>query len=390
MSALRGNPTVLRFRVKGELPATELRTKFVKHVRARVFIPIDPEGEEELSVGWCSPLNDEDLDLGPEKVFFGERVYLAIRQDRLKPSAAALKRVFALRLAEQERETGTALGRRERNVLKHAVARELRQRLVPQTRTAQAVWDLSAHKGGVGRLYLFAASKWAVEALLELFVKTFGLELESEGAVTWVRDEVSSDAIDRLRPALFAAGTEGPEPDRGRVEYCLGREFLCWLIFHSGDADGLIEDFGIAFGEKVTFQSIAGPVTDVVLKGDAPAGSDDARVALAGGLSPREAELVVTSGDDSFALVLTEGFALKRVRLPVKLAPVEGDEVKADRADDVLADRMGLLERLDSLIWRAFRHFLALRTSELWTEQTLPDVRSWLEWGAVDGASEQA
>jgi DNA recombination-dependent growth factor C len=384
MSALRGNPTVLRFRVKGELPA-DLRKKFVKHMRVRAFEPINPEGEVELSVGWCSPLNDEDLDLGPEKVFFGERVYLSLRQDRLKPSAAALKRVLALRVAEHERVSGTAVGWRERRLLKHTVKRELRQRLVPQTRTAQAVWDLSSHKGGVGRLYLFAASKWAVDALFELFVKTFGLELQGEEANTWLHDEVPAATIEALRPAAFAGGIEAAE---GSGERCVGREFLAWLLYHAGDADGALDDFAIAFGEKVTFQSLTGPVTDVVLKGDAPAGSDDARVALAGGLSPREAEIVVTWKGDTFSLVLTERFALKRVRLPVRLAPVESDEVKADRADDVLGDRMQLLEALDSLLWRAFKHFLDLRTSSLWAEQVLPDIKTWLEWSAISQAHE--
>jgi hypothetical protein len=111
-------------------------------------------------------------------------------------------------------------------------------------------------------------------------------------------------------------------------------------------------------------RSIAGAVSEAVLKGDAPAGSADARVALAEGLSPREAELLVHVGKNVFRLLLeADTFGVKRAKLPDTLQPV---------------DRMGLLEQLDDALRRAFLHFLQLRTSPAWEAQTLPAMATWL------------
>ena len=166
----------------------------------------------------------------------------------------------------------------------------------------------------------------------------------------------------------------------------LAREFLTWLAYHAesaggqfkGGGDAGVEPFTIVFGGKLTLRTLAGQVTDVVLKGASPALSADLRYALAGGLSVKEAELRLDQGDRSYTLALAaEHFDLKRVKLPAALSEEEGEVAEETRVDD----RLDLLAGLEASLRHAFGHFLALRARPAWSRDVVPAIRAWLEAG---------
>lgn len=153
----------------------------------------------------------------------------------------------------------------------------------------------------------------------------------------------------------------------------LGREFLTWLLFHVDDCDGIFEGFRIGFGEKVRLRSVAAEVDDVVLKGGAPGDSLDARFAVAGGFSVREAELVLDVGDQKYEFVLvSDSFDCKRVRLPALLSEKEGDDL-----DEVLEERSAFLDQLYECLRKAFKTFLEIRLGSDWPE-VVSSIRTWL------------
>jgi recombination associated protein RdgC len=204
MGALRGSISVRRYRVFGKLPR-EIRTRYTKQIRVHAHVPIDPASEVDKSVGWVSAIDPYDADLDADKVFFGERLVLGLRVDTLKAPPAEVKRILAERAASEEERTGKPLGRRERRVLGQLIERELRARVFPRTRVVDLAWHFGEHgqrplvtadgpdeERGQSRLYFWSTSKAANELLLELFPKTFGLELEPEGPGQWARERVKS------------------------------------------------------------------------------------------------------------------------------------------------------------------------------------------------------
>lgn len=193
----------------------------------------------------------------------------------------------------------------------------------------------------------------------------------------------------KLEPTLreeIAASGETPVDEREAAERAdredlgfLAREFLTWLVHHADveggafAASGEVAEFSIGFGGRLALRTHAGQVTDIALKGPSPAISPDARYALAGGLSVKEADLRLDQGDRAFTFALAaDHFDLKRVKLPALLTEEE---------DDQADERLALLADLDAALQVAFAHFLDVRTRASWTRSVVPAIREWLADG---------
>jgi hypothetical protein len=185
--------TVRRYRVAGDLPR-DVRSMFLRSVRAHSFAPIDPSSDEINAIGWVNSEDREDADLSLGKIMFGDALVLSMRHDTLKPPPREVAELARQKVRQVEAETGNPLGRRELRLVKATVERELRQRILPRIRTVDMAWDLGVHAltGGVGRLYFWSTGKTANENFLDLFVKTFtkpwGIEIQPEGPDRWARD----------------------------------------------------------------------------------------------------------------------------------------------------------------------------------------------------------
>jgi DNA recombination-dependent growth factor C len=211
MGALKGSISVRRYAVVDPLPA-DVRRKFLKGLRAHAFLPLDPKGEVDRSSGWVSVLDADDTELSTEKVFFvaagGEQLRVSLRLDVLKPPGGELRRQANARVAAKEAEEGRPLTKREKRALKEEVARTLRQRAFPRVRVMDLIWHLDAQ-----RIYFWAQSKAANELLLDLFVKSFGLAIEPEGAARWVRATVDAKQVAKLEPTReLWLGFDGVRP----------------------------------------------------------------------------------------------------------------------------------------------------------------------------------
>ncbi len=166
MGALKGSVSVRRYLVRGEPPRDKGR--IVKGVRAHALVPIDPRSDVERSVGWASLEDPEDVDLTSDRIFTGDCLALALRVDTLKPPAAIVKRLVLERL----RALGRKPNRAEKTAMKAEVTKQLRGRYYPATRTVDLVWQIDA-----GRVFFWSHAKGANELAVELFAKSFGLEL---------------------------------------------------------------------------------------------------------------------------------------------------------------------------------------------------------------------
>ena len=171
-------------------------------------------------------------------------------------------------------------------------------------------------------------------------------------------------------PKIATPSTE-PNSDEQQDFAFLGREFMTWLVWRCARGEAAFEDdggeFQIAFGGKLRLSS---PVNDATMKGRAPAGSVWCQAAIGSGATLREAELSVARGEREFRFTLVgETLDLKGVKLPSPLK---------DAGDDRLADRMALLEELESCITATFQAFVRERTRPVWARSIIPDMRDWL------------
>src|SRR3954451_12607158 len=132
MGALKGSIAVRRYAVLDPLPGGDVRQKFTRGVKAHVCQPVDPKGDVDRSIGWVSILDNGDLEIRQDKLFFvapgGEQLRVTLRIETLRPPAAEVRRRLASRAAEMEAAEGRPLTRREKSVLKTEIIRTLKLR----------------------------------------------------------------------------------------------------------------------------------------------------------------------------------------------------------------------------------------------------------------------
>lgn len=185
MSALTGSLSYARFFVarpgsnEQELPRDFLddaQAKILHHVMR----PLDADEPDAERSGWCVLGDALDVSMPRERVYLDGYLNLGFRTDRWAiPGPLLRTKMRQAGSAYLESKGRTRLTRRERTELKEVVVRELRKKLVPSTRVVDLTWSLEE---GVVRFFSHATS--ATQAMLDLFQRTFGIELVGESPYT--------------------------------------------------------------------------------------------------------------------------------------------------------------------------------------------------------------
>jgi hypothetical protein len=170
MGALQGSVTVRRYVVRGDAAVDP--AKIVRGARAHALVPIDPASDAEKVCGFAAIGDPTDLDLGAEKMIFGATVALALRVDTLVPPASVVRRL----VAEKLRASGKRPNRAEKRTATEEVKRSLRGRTLPVMRAIDLVWQVDE-----GTVFFWSHARHANEMAIDLFFKSFGLELVPRG-----------------------------------------------------------------------------------------------------------------------------------------------------------------------------------------------------------------
>jgi DNA recombination-dependent growth factor C len=170
MSLLQGSLSLRRFLVLGPVPADQ---DLVEGLRQDQFRPFE-DGLEEERLGWCDWRNplicppDDNWVIQERFAIFG----LRIDTRRVPPSL--LKAHVDLRTQQLMKEKDLAfVGKEARISLQDEVKVELLLKVLPTPKVVEVAWDL---KGGV--LWTTASSSKTQGALVGLFMKSFGCELQ--------------------------------------------------------------------------------------------------------------------------------------------------------------------------------------------------------------------
>jgi DNA recombination-dependent growth factor C len=210
--------------VRGEKPNDPER--IVKGVRAHVLIPIDPRTDAEKVCGWAALTDPTDLDLTAEKMFFGPTVALALRVDTLVPPPSVVKRLVAERL----KATGRRVNRAEKMAAKEEVKKSLRHKTLPTTRAVDVVWQSDRDT-----VHVWSHAKNTNEMVIDLFFKSFGLELVPRGpTIVGGRGAIPPGLAATPEMVLGFPGMPGrPLPEDGQDDETLDEDDLVSEMTHA-------------------------------------------------------------------------------------------------------------------------------------------------------------
>lgn len=164
----------------------------------------------------------------------------------------------------------------------------------------------------------------------------------------------------------------------------LGPEFLTWLWYRSDlqggvfDAGGELGPFELWFDDKLVIAAPAVNAMESSFKGGHPASSVEARTSLRLGKLASEAKLRVVRASQEWSFVLkADQLQTTGIKIPAVLSQED---------DEVLNERMILVEQLDTMLKALLRQFLELRVSPAWENDELPAIRAWVasEGGALE------
>jgi len=170
MSLLQGTLSLRRFLVLGPVPT---EADLLEGLRQDAFRPFE-DGLEEERLGWCDWRNL--LITPPEAEWVTQERFaiFSLRLDTRKVPSALLKAQVELKLQSLQKEKDLAfVGKEARTSLQDEVKAELLLKVLPTPRVSEVAWDL---KGGM--LWTTASSSKTQSALIGLFIKSFGCELQ--------------------------------------------------------------------------------------------------------------------------------------------------------------------------------------------------------------------
>ncbi len=170
MSLLQGAFSLKRYLVLGPVPEEKDLLAGLDEQRYRPF----EDGTEEERFGWVDWRNP--LITPPEAEWVGQDRFalFGLRIDTRRVPPVLLKAHVDLRLAGLMKEKDLAfVGKEARISLQDEVKVELLRKVLPTPKVVEVAWDL---KGGL--LWTTATSSKVQGVLAQLFVKSFGLELQ--------------------------------------------------------------------------------------------------------------------------------------------------------------------------------------------------------------------
>ncbi len=204
MGAFQGGLTYRQYRVRDKLPQ-HWQAKVQQGLAANVAKSIDPEGDEDRAVGWCSAQFILDTHVTLDTCLYDPYLVMAMRLETLTVPAGLLKMHCEAEERKVKRELKKeALSRYERAEIRERVEAALRKRLLPSLRSFEVVWNTES-----GVVRFFSTNKGLNEELMELFEDSFGLVLIPDYAYTMAQEPALglSDeqlaALDAVEPTPF-------------------------------------------------------------------------------------------------------------------------------------------------------------------------------------------
>lgn len=183
MGAFQGGITYRQYRINEHLPPKWQR-KIQEGLSKNLAREINPQGEDERSVGWCNAHFALDASLTLEQCLYNEYIVVGMRVDTL----TVPKRLLVIYCEREERRAmrelkKEVLTRYERAEIREQVEKMLRKKVLPTIKSTEMVWNWET-----GYVRFFSTSKGLNDEFIDLFEDSFGLTLTPEYAYTLAQD----------------------------------------------------------------------------------------------------------------------------------------------------------------------------------------------------------
>jgi hypothetical protein len=390
MGFASGSVSFRRFAVIGsEKDMPEIADeKLLETLAGHALKPAEFGGVEEVEYGWSGGRHIFDGQFTFDRNVFNDAVSFALRIDTNKVPGDVSK---AYQIMEEDAVAASnpsgfiskSQKRGVKDLVRQKIEEEMNSGRFRRSKLAPILWDVP------GRMLYSTASGSTAEKLLEIFQRTFGLELEpltaGSRALYILEGRGKRRDYEDLRPTRFAYGPDGesvhpeyPWVAKGpQPKDFLGNELLVWL-WHEADArSGLVTtdgagDVTIFFDKALELDCAYGQTGKDSIRGSGPSRTPEARDALRVGKVPRKAGVILDwSGSPCELSLSAESLAVGAARLP------EIDQKDADTPRKVFEERITLLRDLAKVIDGLFGAFLKLRTSSAWEGQA-NGMRRWI------------
>lgn len=391
MGFASGSMSFRRFAVMGEQPEA-IDQDMLDKLAQFALRPGEIGAPEEVEYGWSGGRHVLDGQFSFENNVYADTLSFALRIDTNKVPGD-LKRAYAMMEEDAVAATNPSgfISKNQKRDVKDSVRKriddELRDGRFRRSKMLPILWDLPT-----ATLYC-NASGGALEQLMEIFERTYGLTLMplSAGTIALKILEPRGKRRDYedFRPTRFVPGPEGesqwpeypwvlkgPEP-----KDFLGNEFLLWLWHEAEVKDGSIMTGGggggagageatVMIDRSLDLDCAYGASGKDSLRATGPTRMPEARDALRSGKLPRKAGFILDVNGVQFSFALNaETFAVGAAKLP--------DIEEAETPRVVFEERIALLRELARALDGMFETFLQYRASSAWEGQTA-SLRRWI------------
>jgi hypothetical protein len=379
-----GSVSMRRFVVSGDLPKT-VDEALLETLDRHKLSPSADDAPAEIEYGWCGGRHVLDNQFDFERNIFNDAISFALRVDTNRVPAELR---LAYKMMEEEAvAAGNPSGfiskkqkKSVRETLAQKMDEEIRSGKFRRSRITPVLWDLP------GEAVYSPASPTAGEKLMELFERSFGLELQPLSAGSLAQKMLESRGRRRdyedFRPTRFVLGDGGdghypeyPWTAKGaQPKDFLGNEFLLWLWHEADENDGTIKtesaEVTLFIDKSLDLDCAYGQTGRDSLRGAGPARMPEARDALRTGKIPRKMGMILDAAGQQFTLTFNaETFGIGSARLP------EVEDAETPRV--IFEERITMMRDLWHAIDAMFEAFLKRRTSSAWESQT-SSIRKWI------------
>jgi hypothetical protein len=385
MAFSSGTISTRRFAVLGKSPKL-IDQEHIERLSANALAPDDDGVPEEVAYGWNGGRHILDQRFDFEHNVFNDALSFAMRVDTNRVPSE-VKKAYQI-MEEDAVAAGNPSGfiskklkKEVKETLSRKLDKELKTGKFRRSKLTPVLWDTAT------KTVYSPASGGAAEKLMELFERSFSLELEPLSAGTAARNLLESRSrlrdYEDMRPTRFVLSTEG---DNHYPEYpwtakgpqpkdFLGNEFLLWLWHEADHRDGTVAvDSGksvtIFLDKMLDLDCAYGQSGRDGLRGTGPGRMPEARDGLRSGKVPRKAGLILDAAGQQFTFTLNaESLMFSGLKLP--------EVEEADTPRTLFEERVTLLRDLSKSVDSMFDSFLKIRCSSAW-ESHAGSIRKWI------------
>lgn len=369
MPILTSNSTFVRFSITPPV-VSDMGSYLAEVFKNAAFK--EPEPLQKVATGFSSIEDMFDSDFPYASYDKGEYIAFNFRIDERKIPPSIFKQF----LHESEKEfrrkhEGKRPYRDQWSELKTAVELKLLNKILPQPKAYQVVWNFS-------QKYLLAGMTQTkiIDTFLEYFEKHLKLHPKPLNIINLALEDAKLD--DKQKD--FLAGIIAQEHEKSTTrKISLGSEFLTWIWFYSDHTNGQMKtlkgkDFSFSIGGRIVLGQVIEERVQKVICMDTASVLTEARAALKEGKQIQEVQINVTAGENNYSFTLDTGlWAIKSLKTPPLAPSWENDD-----PDGRFYEKMYFLEEILEIIDALYHHFLTFRLGMTWERDVLPQIANWI------------